>query len=123
MLNWIAAAAALCVTSATAQGADHAKIEAGKRVAQRSCGGCHAVADGPSPLPEAPPFRTLHERYPAGGLDQLLSEAVMTQSHRLEEGRSPGHWRMGWITLDDDERAKLAVYLKSLEPIARKPST
>ncbi len=44
----------------------------GEGIARRSCGGCHAVADGPSPLPAAPPFRDLHRRYPAGGLAQRI---------------------------------------------------
>lgn len=88
----------------------------GQRIAQRSCGGCHAVADGPSPVADAPPFRTLHRRYPAGGLAQLLEEGMLPPDRPLEEGSQPTHPRMPTATLGSDEVAALTAYLRSLEP-------
>lgn len=93
-----------------------APISQGQRVAQRSCGGCHAVADGPSPLADAPPFRDLHRRYPAGGLKQLLDEGMLPSTRPLEEGSRPGHPRMPEAKLDLDEVAALTAYLRGLEP-------
>lgn len=88
----------------------------GQRIAQSSCGGCHAVADGPSPLADAPPFRTLHRRYPAGGLAQLLEEGMLPADRPLEEGSQPTHPRMPTAALGSDEVAALTAYLRSLEP-------
>lgn len=88
----------------------------GQGVAQRSCGGCHAVAEGASPLPAAPPFRDLHRRYPAGGLAQLLEEGMLPPDRPLEEGSPSTHPNMPVARLDPDEVAALTAYLRSLEP-------
>lgn len=88
----------------------------GQRIAERSCGGCHAVADGPSPLADAPPFRTLHFRYRAGGLSQLLAEGMLPPDSAPEEGSQATHPRMPTAALDPDEVAALTAYLRSLEP-------
>lgn len=58
----------------------------GQRIAERNCGGCHAVGPGVSPLAVAPPFRTLHDRYPRGGLDEILQEGMLRPSRMPEEG-------------------------------------
>lgn len=92
------------------------QIPQGQRVAQRACGGCHAVAEGASPLADAPPFRNLHRRYPAGGLPQLLAEGMLPADRPQEEGSRPGHPRMPEAQLDLDEVAALTAYLRSLEP-------
>lgn len=92
-----------------------ASVAYGERIAERSCGGCHAVADGSSPLADAPPFRTLHRRYPAGGLAQLLSEGMLPPASATEEGSQTTHPRMPTAILDPDEVAALTAYLRSLE--------
>ncbi|CAN5529428.1 hypothetical protein BH10PSE3_BH10PSE3_26940 [soil metagenome] len=89
---------------------------AGQRVAQRNCGGCHAVAKGASPLDDAPPFRDLHKRYRAGGLAQLLREGMLQPLRMPEEGSPRRHPRMPMAVLGDDEITQLTAYLKSLEP-------
>ncbi len=91
-------------------------VSQGQRIAQRACGGCHAVAAGSSPLADAPPFRDLHRRYPAGGLQQLLDEGMLPSARPLEEGVRAGHPRMPEAKLDLDEVAALTAYLRSLEP-------
>ena len=88
----------------------------GQRIAQSNCGGCHAVADGASPMADAPPFRTLHRRYPAGGLAQLLEEGMLPPDRPLEEGSQQTHPRMPTAALGSDEVAALTAYLRSLEP-------
>lgn len=99
-----------------APAAADATVVYGERIAQRSCGGCHAVAEGASPLADAPPFRTLHRRYPAGGLAQLLEEGMLPPDRPLEEGSQQTHPRMPTAALDSDEVAALTAYLRSLEP-------
>jgi mono/diheme cytochrome c family protein len=95
-------------------------VIAGERVAQRNCGGCHAVAgEGASPLALAPPFRDIHLRYRAGGLEQLLREGMLQPESMPEEGSPPRHPIMPMIDLGVDEVAELTAYLKSLEPPAR----
>lgn len=89
----------------------------GRQVAERSCGGCHAVSHGPSPMAEAPAFIDLHRRYPVGGLSQLLQEGMLLPSDRMqEEGSRYTHPRMPAVPLGPDEIAALTAYLRSLEP-------
>lgn len=91
-------------------------VSLGQRIAQRHCGGCHAVAAGASPLADAPPFRTLHRRYPPGGLAQLLDEGMLPEPYPREEGARQGHPRMPTAKLDLDEVAALTAYLRGLQP-------
>ena len=82
------------------------KVQRGKIFAQTNCGSCHAVGPvGDSPLPEAPPSRTLHERYPVDSLSEALAEGIIT-----------GHPTMPEFRLDPDQITDLISYLKSLEP-------
>jgi mono/diheme cytochrome c family protein len=77
----------------------------GKSYAQKHCARCHAIdRAGSSPLPIAPPFRTLHLRYPI----ETLAEA-------LAEGISTGHPAMPAVELDPDQIHDLLSYLKTLE--------
>jgi mono/diheme cytochrome c family protein len=111
------ALAALLTLAATAQAGERPEVAAGRRVAQRSCAGCHAIDQAQSPLPEAPPFALLHMRYPkGGGLDALLAGGMLPPDRPQEEGRGLGHWRMSTIALDPDEIASLKAYIRSLEP-------
>jgi mono/diheme cytochrome c family protein len=93
-------------------------MSGGQRIAERNCGGCHAVASGASPLADAPPFRALHDRYPPGGLDVILQEGMLRPSRMPEEGSPRFHPRMPMADLDDDEVAQLKAYLRSLDPRA-----
>ena len=62
---------------------------------QANCGQCHAVGPiGESPLRIAPPFRTLHQRYPVESLAEALAEGIVTgqpsmPEFRLDALRSP----------------------------------
>ena len=49
----------------------------GKVFVQTNCAQCHAVGSvGGSPLALAPPFRTLHLRYPVADLQRPLADGV-----------------------------------------------
>jgi len=70
-----------------------------------NCARCHAIGKiGESPLRIAPPFRTLHERYPVDSLQESLAEGIVT-----------GHPTMPEFRLDPGQVADVIAYLKSLE--------
>lgn len=70
-----------------------------------NCSRCHSVDKvSKSPLPMAPPFRTLHERYPVENLQEPLAEGIIT-----------GHPTMPEFRLDPGQVADVIAYLKSLE--------
>ncbi|GJD55587.1 c-type cytochrome [Methylobacterium dankookense] len=81
------------------------QAERGRALARRDCAGCHAVGrTGASPLRQAPPFRSLHERYPVEDLAEALAEGIRT-----------GHPTMPEFRFDPDEAEALIAYLKTLE--------
>jgi mono/diheme cytochrome c family protein len=74
-----------------------------------NCAMCHAIGlTGTSPLPMAPPFRTLHEFYPVEDLAEALAEGIVT-----------GHPSMPQFTLDVAQIDDVIAYLKTLEPAAK----
>jgi cytochrome c len=61
----------------------HAQETTGQRQGQiivsNKCSSCHAVGRfGESRNPKAPPFRTLHERYPIESLAEALAEGTIS---------------------------------------------
>lgn len=69
------------------------------------CSRCHAIDKiSPSPLSIAPPFRTLHQRYPVETLDEALGEGIVT-----------GHPSMPEFVFDPGQVGDIIAYLKSLE--------
>jgi mono/diheme cytochrome c family protein len=77
----------------------------GKTFAINNCSRCHSVDRvTASPLKIAPPFRTLHLRYPIENLGEALAEGIST-----------GHPTMPEFVLDPDQIHDLLSYLKSLE--------
>lgn len=72
---------------------------------KENCSRCHAIGlHGASPLPIAPPFRTLHERYPIEDIAEALAEGIVT-----------GHPTMPQFTLEPAQINDVIGYLKSLE--------
>jgi cytochrome c len=70
-----------------------------------NCSRCHAIGKiGESPLKIAPPFRTLHERYPVEDLEEPLAEGIIT-----------GHPTMPEFRFDPDQVGDIIAYLKTLE--------
>lgn len=77
----------------------------GKRIALTYCARCHAIDKvSPSPLKIAPPFRTLHERYPVETLQEALAEGIVT-----------GHPTMPEFSFDADQVGDFIAFLKTLE--------
>ena len=88
------------ITSAHAQ-----STQRGLAFARANCARCHSVdKTGESPLPAAPPFRILHQRYPVETLEEALGEGIVT-----------GHPSMPEFRLDPGQIADLIAFLKSLE--------
>jgi cytochrome c len=79
--------------------------EAGRTLAQANCARCHAIGrTGTSPFAAAPPFRTLHQRYPVEQLAEALAEGIET-----------GHSAMPEFQLSQTQIADLVAYLRTLE--------
>jgi cytochrome c len=77
----------------------------GKNFALTNCARCHSIDRATqSPVKIAPPFRTLHLRYPVETLGEALAEGIET-----------GHPTMPAFQLDPDQIHDLLSYLKSLE--------
>ena len=96
--------AALTAISGTAF-AEVDSAERGREFARANCARCHAIErTGDSPFKPAPPFRTLHERYPVENLEEALAEGIVT-----------GHPDMPEFSLAPDEIADFIDFLKSLE--------
>lgn len=70
-----------------------------------NCAQCHSIDKvSDSPLKIAPPFRTLHTKYPIETLRRPLSEGVLT-----------GHPTMPVFRLDPGQVEDIIAYLKTLE--------
>lgn len=81
------------------------RIDAGRDIADRLCARCHAVgAEDESPHDEAPPFRTLSDRWPVSHLEEALAEGITV-----------GHSDMPEFVLEPDEIASFIAYLESLQ--------
>jgi len=82
-----------------------ASVDRGRRLAQRNCVQCHAIAPRrQSANPAAPPFRELYRRYPAGTLEEAFGAGLLTR-----------HPAMPQIELLPGEIADLTAYVKSLQ--------
>ena len=80
-------------------------VLAGKAFAQANCSNCHSIDKVTrSTLAIAPPFRTLHERYPVESLEEALGEGIRT-----------GHPSMPEFRLDPGQVGDFISFLKSLE--------
>jgi len=74
-------------------------------ILKTNCSRCHAIGKiGESPLKIAPPFRTLHERYPVEDLEEPLAEGIIT-----------GHPTMPEFRFDPGQVGDIIAYLKTLE--------
>jgi len=109
LLSIVASIAAIGTAPAEAQRAHDDQVEAGRLIAARFCGECHAVAPvTASPLRDAPPMSQLYRRFPV----ERMGEAI-------ELGMMKDHPRMPDFDLGEDERQALADYLSSFDPKKR----
>jgi mono/diheme cytochrome c family protein len=94
-------------TSARAQEFDEL-LQRGQAILATNCSRCHAIdRTGPSRHPEAPPFRTLGQRYPIESLAEALAEGLMT-----------GHPDMPEFVFEIDEVSEILAYLASIQELA-----
>lgn len=81
------------------------ELQLGAALVDVYCGVCHATgAEGDSPHEMAPPFRTLHERYDVGDLEEALVEGLVS-----------GHPDMPEFEFQPEQAAAIVEYLRSLE--------
>ena len=101
----VAALLAFTSSPASAAGVLDPAAQRGLVLVQANCARCHAVSKiGGSPLKIAPPFRTLHLRYPVEDLQEPLAEGIVT-----------GHPTMPEFRFDPGQVGDVIAYLKSLE--------
>jgi mono/diheme cytochrome c family protein len=88
-----------------AEAAAAPSAERGRAFALTNCARCHSIdKTTPSPLSIAPPFRTLHTRYPIDSLQEALVEGIVT-----------GHPTMPEFQLDPGNADDLIKFMKTLE--------
>ena len=89
----------------TATESEAASPQRGVLLARTYCAGCHSIDKvSPSPLKIAPPFRTLHERYPVEALEEPLAEGIVT-----------GHPTMPEFRFEPDQISDFIAFLKTLQ--------
>lgn len=107
MRSWFASLALALLGACTTPAAPPqlAEVERGQALAEANCSSCHAVGRaGDSPFPEAPPFRTLSQRFRVADLEESLAEGI-----------SVGHPAMPEFTFDPADAHALVVYLQSVQ--------
>jgi cytochrome c len=78
----------LGLAAAGPSAADEALAERGRIIAETYCSECHATGPGDeSPLAEAPPMRSFHERWPVEHLAEALAEGIMVGHEEMPEFR------------------------------------
>ena len=99
---------ALARVAFAAPAEDEQELKRGAQLLQQKCALCHAIGKiGDSPRKEAPPFRTLSQRYPIEALEESLGEGIMS-----------GHPDMPEFSFDADDVGAIITYLKSIQQSA-----
>ncbi|MEC9344026.1 MAG: cytochrome c [Pseudomonadota bacterium] len=82
--------------------------ERGLRLAETNCARCHAIGtEGESAHPDAPPFRTLSQRFAIDTIDEaLLAKAT------------PAHSDMPQFAITPGQAVAIADYIASVQPVA-----
>lgn len=80
-------------------------VAAGRRLAIRNCGECHAVDVGMiSPFDPAPPFPQLFKRFPVDRMDEILEKDLLADRAHMKP-----------FELGPDERQEIIAFFRSLE--------
>jgi len=80
-------------------------VQRGLNFVRDNCARCHAIDKvSPSPLKDAPPFRTLHTRYPVDSLAEAMAEGIVT-----------GHPSMPEFRLDPGQISDVLAFLRTLQ--------
>jgi cytochrome c len=94
---------ALVATAGAGEGT--AAVHRGEQLVTRDCARCHAVGRaGTSRHRQAPPFRTLAERYPIESLEEALAEGIVS-----------GHPDMPEFRFAASDVGAVIAYLKSIQ--------
>ncbi|TPL43241.1 cytochrome c [Mesorhizobium sp. B2-4-6] len=84
---------------------DNLQVSHGRRLVEANCARCHATGStGESAHPDAPPFRTLHLRYPIEDLEEALAEGIST-----------GHPDMPEFVADPQQIGAIVAYIRTLD--------
>jgi len=79
-------------------------VASGRAIVSKHCARCHAIdKEGASSHKDAPPFRTLSQRYPIESLAEALAEGIVT-----------GHPDMPEFVFEPPEISAILAYLESL---------
>lgn len=93
------------VLASIASAAHGQSAQRGLAFARANCATCHAIdRSSESPLKAAPPFRSLHNKYPVENLAEALAEGIST-----------GHPVMPEFSLAPAQIGDLIAFLKTLE--------
>ena len=96
--------ACLVLTHATALALSPSE-QRGRHFALTNCARCHSIDKvTASPLKVAPPFRTLHTRYPIESIAEALAEGIST-----------GHPSMPEFQLEPDQINDLISFMRTLQ--------
>jgi len=105
LANIVAVAAVMTASAARSEDTLSPRAQRGFVLLRENCSRCHAIGRvGASPLKVAPPFRSLHERYPVEDLEEPLAEGIVT-----------GHPTMPEFRFDPGQVGDIIAYLRSLE--------
>jgi len=101
----LTAAMALSVLFAAEATAQQPAVQRGLNFVRANCARCHSIDKvTESPLRIAPPFRTLHLKYPVESLQEAFAEGIRT-----------GHQNMPEFRLEGDQIGDVIAFLKTLE--------
>ena len=90
------------INPASSQSSNAVSLAVGKALLSKHCCRCHQIAKGLSPLPIAPPFRDLMQRYKPDDLEEALGEGLS------------GHPTMPDFVFEPDEIAAIVAYFSTL---------
>ncbi|WP_223999305.1 cytochrome c [Aureimonas sp. SA4125] len=95
----------LCLMANEASASDAALLARGRHLVEANCAACHSIeTQGASSHPEAPPFRSLSDRYPVSDLQEALVEGIMT-----------GHPDMPQFIATSEQASAIIAYIESLD--------
>lgn len=101
--TWAVSLTLALVTAFPAAAGSH--ISRGEALVKANCARCHAVGrSDESHHPDAPPFRTLSQRYPLQDLEEALAEGIST-----------GHPDMPEFIANPDQIDAILAYIGSLK--------
>jgi cytochrome c len=77
----------------------------GREIAEAACAPCHAITkQGTSPVPAAPAFRTLGQKYPVEDLEEALAEGILV-----------GHPAMPQVRMSPQDVGAFLAWLKTIQ--------